>query len=76
MRRLFAAAELPSGEWGTRENGCEPERRSCVNSDQLSAARLPASAITYSRGRGTASPSLTTSTTETRIITSFISHPI
>lgn len=78
-RLVAGCSQLPrclpvSGD--RREIGCEAERRSCINTDQRSTARLPASAITYSRGRGTASPSLTTLTTEARIITSFISHPL
>lgn len=75
---LSAAAELPSGERRPqrRDGLVSAERRSCINTDQRSAARLPAAAITSSRGRGEASPSLlTTLTTEGRIITSFISRP-
>lgn len=39
-----------------REIGCEAERRSCINTDQRTTARLPASAITYSRGEGHSQP--------------------
>ncbi|KAI9513691.1 hypothetical protein NQZ68_040419 [Dissostichus eleginoides] len=54
VRRLIAAAELPSGEWGPAER-----RAVRLRGGPVLILRLPASAITYSRGRGTASPSLT-----------------
>lgn len=48
-RLVAGCSQLPSCllvSGDRREIGCEAERRSCINTDQRSAARLPASAIT------------------------------